>query len=330
MVNAVLLLLMAAQFGQSSTGELRVTVSDQGGSPLQSAVTLVSEVNQLTQTLDTDAQGVLVAKRLPFGRYRIEIAHAGFETSVTLLEIESVLPKEYHVTLNVAPLQAQITVTSDATLLDVHQSSTLNRIGSETLQRRMSSAPGRSLSALVNTQPGWLLEANGILHPRGSEYQVQYSIDGFMLTDNRSPAFAPELDADTARSITILTAGYPAEYGRKLGGVIEVTTAADAQRGFHGDAGGSIGSFGTATGSVAAHYGWSRQILSANAALAHTDRYLDPPGEENFTNSGTGSNVGVQFERDLSSADRVGLTLRHGRTRFLVPNERVQEEAGQR
>ena len=140
MLNFAVLLLMAAQFGQSSTGELRVTVSDLGGSPLQSAVTLVSEVNQLTQTLETDAQGLLVAKRLPFGRYRIEVAHAGFASSIALVDIESVLPKEYHVTLNLAPVQAQVTVTSDATLLDVHQSSTLNRIGSETLQRRMSSA----------------------------------------------------------------------------------------------------------------------------------------------------------------------------------------------
>jgi hypothetical protein len=44
------------------------------------------------------------------------------------------------------------------------------------------------------------------------------------LTENRSPAFAPALDADAVDSMRVLTADYPAEYGRKLGGVIEVTT----------------------------------------------------------------------------------------------------------
>jgi hypothetical protein len=46
---------------------------------------------------------------------------------------------------------------------------------------------------------------------------VQYVIDGLPITDNRSPAFAPELDADDVHAMTILTGGYPAEYGRKLG-----------------------------------------------------------------------------------------------------------------
>src|SRR3989475_7169747 len=116
---------------------------------------------------------------------------------------------------------------------DLHQSSTTNRIGAETLQHRTTALPGRSLPDLVNTQPGWLLEANGILHPRGSEYQTQYVVDGLPLTDNRSPAFASEIDADDVHAMTILTGGYPAEYGRKLGGVIEVVTAGSARRGFH-------------------------------------------------------------------------------------------------
>ena len=80
-------------------------------------------------------------------------------------------------------------------------------IGTDVLQQRMTALPGRSLPDLVNTQAGWLLEANGILHPRGSEYQTQYVLDGLPLTDNRSPAFASELDADDVHSLNILTAG---------------------------------------------------------------------------------------------------------------------------
>ena len=63
-----------------------------------------------------------------------------------------------------------------------------------------------------------------MLHPRGSEYDVQYVVDGLPVTENRSSAFAPSLGTDQVDSIRVLTASYPAEYGRKLGGVIEVTT----------------------------------------------------------------------------------------------------------
>jgi len=133
----------------------------------------------------------------------------------------------------------------------------------------------------VNTQPGWLLEANGILHPRGSEYQTQFVVDGLPLTDNRSPAFAPEIGAEDVHALSILTAGYPAEYGRKLGGVIEVVTASSARRGLHGSATASGGSFGTIGSDAQAEYGWERATLSVRGGAATTDRYLDPPAEEN-------------------------------------------------
>jgi len=326
----VIAILLFAQFGQSASGELRVVVRDSGGLPVQCRVTLVSEANDVSQTLDTSADGRAVAKRLPFGRYRVAVSQPGFTPNDAVVEIDSVLPREHRVTLTPAPVQAQVTVRAEDTLLDLHQTSAVNRVGSETLQQRIATLPGRSLSDVVNTQPGWLLEANGILHPRGSEYQVQYVVDGLPITDNRSPAFAPELDADQVRAMSILTGGYPAEYGRKLGGVIEVVTAANPREGWHGSVVASGGSFATATGGAAAQYGWSHTSVGIAGNIAHTDRYLDPPVEENFTNTGTGGSAALEFEHEFSATDRVGVVLRHGRTGFLVPNEHVQEDAGQR
>ena len=293
---------------------------------------LVSEANQLRQNVETDPQGTLNARRLPFGTYRLEVTRDGFTPFSGLLEIRSALPTEYRVSLALAPLQTQVTVSAgtDDTLLDLHQAGIASRIGADSLERRSSALPGRSLPDLVNTQPGWLLEANGILHPRGSEYQTQYVIDGLPLTDNRSPSFAPEIEADEVHSLNIMTGGYPAEYGRKLGGVIEVVTAGDARQGFHGAIVAAGGSFGTRSGYAMGQYGWGRNIFSASGNLARTDRYLDPPVEENYTNEGTGSNVAAHFERELSGADRLGVIVRHGRANFLVPNERLQQEAGQR
>jgi outer membrane cobalamin receptor len=328
--SAFILVLSLAQFGQSNTGELRVTVTDLGGLPLESSVELISEANGFRQSLQTDQRGIVVARRLPFGTYRVAVTRDGFGPFAGLIDVRSALPTEYHVTLSIAPVQTEITVRADDTLLDVHRSTTVQRLGVETLQRRTSSLPGRSLSDLVNSQPGWLLEANGVLHPRGSEYQTQYVVDGLPLTDNRSPAFAPEIDADDVRTIGVLTGGYPAEYGRKLGGVIEVVTGGEARRGFHGSVAASLGVFNTKGANAIGEYAWPRTALSATAGLTDTDRYLDPPVEQNYTNSGTISHFGVRFEHDATDADRFGAIVRRGQGNFLVPNEQIQQEAGQR
>jgi len=329
-LSTAILLVALLQFGGSNTGELRLTVSDPSGLPLQCSVQVVSEATAVRQDLQTDADGRVAAKRLPFGVYRVAVVRDGFAPFAELIDVRTTLPTERHVTLMLAAVQTQVTVSADETLVDPHQAAPVRRVGADALQERASALPGRGLVDVVNTQPGWLLEANGILHPRGSEYQTQYVVDGLPLTDNRSPAFAPEIDADDVHAMNILTGGYPAEYGRKLGGVIEVATAGQARRGWHGSGGAALGSFATRSGDAAAEYGWPRTTVSVSAGAAETDRYLDPPIEENATNHGSTSHVAARFEHDAADANRIGVIVRHGAARFLVPNERVQQEAGQR
>jgi hypothetical protein len=328
--NVVAFVLALGQFAASNTGELHLTVVDVAGLPLRSGVELVSDANQIRQRFETDPQGGLVAKRLPFGSYHLIVTRDAFAPFSGVVEIKSALPTAYRVALSPASLQAQVTVTPEGTLLDPRQTNTAHRIGAETLRNRITAAPGRSLTDLVNAQPGWLLEANGILHPRGSEYQTQYVVDGLPLTDNRSPAFAPEIGAGDVDGMNILTAGYPAEYGRKLGGVIEVVTGGETRRGFHGVFEGGVASFATRSGDFRAAHSHNGTTFSLSAGVAATDRYLDPPVEENFTNHGTTSHVAARMERDMTDRDRFGLIVRRGDARFLVPNERVQELAGQR
>jgi len=321
--------VVAAQFAPSSTGELRLAVSDAEQLPLTAVVEIVSDVNQIHEQITTGADGQAVAKQLPFGTYRLTVTRDGFAPFVGTVDIRSAVPTPYHVMLNVAPVQTQVTVTPSETLIDSGRAGANQRIGPEEIRTRPMALPGRSLPDLVNTQPGWLLEANGVLHPRGSEYQTQYVIDGLPLTDNRSPAFAPELDADDVHGMNILTGGYPAEYGRKLGGVIEVVTEAGVARGFHGSVAGTLGSFSTKDGDANVGYSSSRTSIDVVAGAASTDRYLDPPVEENYTNHGSTAHAAVHLDRDLTDADRLGIIVRYGQSRFQVPNERVQQEAGQ-
>jgi len=123
------------------------------------------------------------------------------------------------------------------------------------LRNKFPAQPGRTLTDLVNDQPGWIYEANGVLHPRGSEYDVQFVFDGLPLTQNRSPAFAPSLDpmmlGIDARAHWRV---YPAEYGRKLGGVVEVTTNKNPPDGLHGELGVEGGSFSTTNASGRVSY----------------------------------------------------------------------------
>src|SRR4029077_3929632 len=127
-------------------------------------------------------------------------------------------------------------------------------IGSQSIDEQVSPQPGRGVLDVVDSQPGWLEEANGVLHPRGSEYDVQFVVDGLPMTQNRSPAFAPPIESSDVESMRVMTAGFPAEYGRKLGGVIEVTSPKNNPAGLHGEFDAEGGSFSTGSAHAALFY----------------------------------------------------------------------------
>jgi TonB dependent receptor/TonB-dependent Receptor Plug Domain len=322
---ALFLLSVTVLAAQGSDGELRLQVMDPSGLGVQATVELVSEAMQYRETFTTSDAGLLVVKRLPYGLYRVRIQQPGFADVSETIEVRSALPVERTIRLVLAPMSATVTVRAAETLIDPHQATAAQQISSSTIQSRMSSLPGRSLQDLVNSQPGWVYEGNGVLHPRGSEYQTQFIVDGIPLTDNRSPSFGPEIEADDVQSMGVYTAGFAAEYGRKLGGVVEINTLQEARQGFHGQAVLSGGSFGTAGSFVQAQYTGGKNTFGFSARGNMTDHYLNPVVPQNFTNSGTTGAFSVRYERDLTPNDTLTLIVRHGLSRFQIPNEQTQQ-----
>jgi hypothetical protein len=317
-------------WAQRVRGELHLEVHDLQGTPVPSPGELVSEANGFRRTFVAGSEGRYVAQDLPFGVYRLSLQAEGFAPWSDLVEIRSEVPVRVAVTLGVAPLTTRVEVNDSATLVDPYSTGSLYSIGRQTIEEHDAAQPGRELLDLVSEQPGWVYEANGVLHPRGSEYDVQFVVDGLPLTQNRSPAFAPSIDAGDVESLRVLTASFPAEYGRKLGGIVEVTTKKDVQAGWHArfDAGG--GSFSTLNGTAGLSYAREAERFSVGGEGFHTDRYLDPPVLGNYTNRGNAAGISVSYERDFSTSDRLRVSVVHNVVRFLVPNELVQQRARQR
>ena len=327
---ALFLLIAGSASGQSTSGELRLKVTDPSGLGVKTTVQIISAANQYRNILATNDQGSLDVQRLPYGIYRLEISQPGFATVSVSLEIRSSLATEYAIQLKLPTVSQSVTVTAANTLVDPDQAGAVNQIGSEIIQNRLSSLPGRSLQDLVNSQPGWIYEGNAVLHPRGAEYQTQFVVDGIPLTDNRSPSFGPEIEADDVQSMSIYTAGFPAEYGRKMGGVVEVSTLEDSKAGFHGQVVLSGGSFDSAGAFAQGQYVWGKNTLGFSVSGSMTDHYLNPVVPENFSNTGSLSDFSVHYQRNLTPNDRLSFIVRHETSRYDIPNELVQQAAGQR
>jgi len=316
--------------GQSNSGELRLKVIEPTGLGAKATIQIVSSANQYRRAFVTSDQGSLDVEHLPFGIYQLEIERPGFAPRVDSVEIRSSLPTEYKIQLALPTVNQSVTVNAANTLIDPDQAGSVSQIGADFIQDRLGSVPGRDLQDLVNSQPGWLYEGNAVLHPRGSEYQTQFVVDGIPFTDNRSPSFGPEIEADDVESMSIFTAGIPAEYGRKMGGVVELNTLQDVQPGFRGHVVLSGGSFDSGGAFAKGQYAWGKNTLGGSASGSTTEHYLNPVVPQNFSNTGTVGDFSLDYARDLTPSDRVKFTVRHELARYDIPNEMVQQQAGQR
>jgi hypothetical protein len=312
---------------QRISGELRLQVEDSTGAGLHATGTITGQATGVDRALETDEAGRLTVRALPLGRYELTIRSDGFAAKAMPIEIESQLPVNQRVSLEITALSTMIEV-RDETRPAPFQ--TAKYFPHQALEDRAAAAANRSVINLVNTQPGWILEANGTLHPRGSEYDVQYVVDGVPLYDNRSPAFAQSINVEEFESLNVRTGGYPAEFGLKLGGVIETASDQDVHEGLHGAASLQDGSFNSRSGFLSLRYARGRNAFGIRGETMGTDRYLDPPVEQNYTNRGSGGGFSASLERQWSANDQTGFHADRRNTRFMVPNELLQEAAGQR
>ena len=319
------MMAVACAVAQNRSGELRLSVADATGAALPAHGVLISQANRFELSFDIAATGEYTAKELPLGTYHLTLQHPGFATYDSLVQIRSELPQKIAVTLLVATVAETINVSDSDTLLDTTNTANDYELGAPALRDWAATVPGRQAIDVVQSQPGWVLEANGVVHPRGSEYDTQYVVDGLPILNNRSPAFSSSDDLDDAQSVKTYTSGIPAEYGRKVGGVVETVTDRNPTRGLHGMAVLGGGSFGTLDGYLGSSYFDGRNVIDLSVDGSRTDRFLDPPVLENFTNSATLAGAKASFERDITPKDRVRLSASFDRSGFMVPNELIQE-----
>jgi hypothetical protein len=328
--SLVAICISGAAIAQNNTGELRLEIRDDSGALVSATAELVNEATKTERKVDLASSGRYAFKNLLFGHYVLAVSKAGFSRTSQPVEISSAVPRSLKIVLTIQPIQTSVEVKDSDTLLDTERTGVAYYTGSREIAERRVSAPGRGLIDLAVLQPGWTIEANGILHPRESEYDTQFVVNGFPVTDNRSPAFARPIEADDVVSMKQYASGIPAEFGSKLGGVIELNTTRNTAPGFHGTFIAGGGSFDTLNSYLAGQFVSGNTTVSVSGNGFLTDRYLDPAVENNFTNHASSTAFTATLEHDFDAANRLRVSVLNQQTWLQVPDDLLQQAIRQR
>ena len=234
--NGVLLALLAlhvvtvpplARAQVTTTGNIRVSATDQAGLPIPGAsVSAAAEDAATTRIGFTDAAGLTELRALnPSARYVVTVELAGFRTSRQAgVLVRAGQTVSLAVSLAVGSVTETVVVTAAPPVVDVTSAIVAEDI---TLDLTEAVPTGRSYQSYLQLVPGVLpddpdspgnpasksgLNYSDIGGEAGVSRDNFYYIDGINVTDGVSGTFGANLNTEIIQEQQVLTGGIPAEY----------------------------------------------------------------------------------------------------------------------
>jgi outer membrane receptor protein involved in Fe transport len=248
---ALALQCLAAAARAQTTGNIEGLVTDPSGAALPgAAIEATSPTLQGTRTAVTENDGRFRIPGVPPGTYKVKASLAGFTTVEKTAYVTLDSTATVALTLQVSA-QEQVLVTGEAPVIDLSSTTTGSNFSAKVLERM---SIGRNYADIVRSQPGVNIDTSQNL-PGGSlgdrvvnialygstSLENLYVIDGMNTTNVIRGFQGKAINPESMQEVEIKTGGYQAEYGRALGGVINVITKSGGNE-FHGDAFGHFNS----------------------------------------------------------------------------------------
>ena len=227
-----LLLLSTAQAAETS-GQIKGHVLDGGGIAVPGTqLSLSSSALLGDRSVETEADGRFRFPALPPGRYRLEASKPGFHNWVAEdLRVELGGAATVVVVLELAQAEEVITVVAGNPVVDVERTRTGVTLDREFLRDLPTAA--RSYQGAVSVAPGVVGSGNANIHG-GFDSSNQFYVDGVNTTDPLTNTFSLNMNYDAIEEIQVITGGMDAEYGRSLGGAVNIVTRSGGNE-FEGD-----------------------------------------------------------------------------------------------
>jgi outer membrane receptor protein involved in Fe transport len=212
-------LVISLTLSAATTGQLAGRVRDEDGKPV--AANIILEDTQIGTQAKDNGQFIII--NIPPGTYNVKCLAIGYGTQM----VQGVrISVDETTTLN-------FTLSKDAYALEgiklieaKHQGVRKDKMGSGNLvtSETIEEIAAASIEELVVIQAG-SVSADGELHIRGGRAnEVVYTVDGMSVSDPVDGGSALSIDMDAIADMSVMTGGFPAEYGNAQSGMINIVT----------------------------------------------------------------------------------------------------------
>ncbi|MBU2379493.1 MAG: TonB-dependent receptor [Alphaproteobacteria bacterium] len=219
----------AASAQDYSSGTLEGTVTDTTGAPIAgAAVSAQSSEQGITRTTTTDGNGRFRIPLIPLGSYQVTISQDGFDTisQTAPVRLGGASGYRFEMAAGSATDLDTIVVTGARQSLAFAETTTGLVVDLEELVKTVPIA--RSITAVTLLAPSTVQgdSAFGNVPSVGGSSVAEnaFYVNGLNITNFDNYIGGSLVPFDFYRSVEIKTGGYPAEFGRATGGIINAVT----------------------------------------------------------------------------------------------------------
>jgi hypothetical protein len=209
----------------SASHTLEITVTDENGIAVRSAVVLLSSAAQTKALLcETDFAGHCVFTNLPVATFQLRVEKQGFYAAV-LSSVQPQITAAIDVTLShLQEVQSVVNVNESPSVIDPAQVSSKEEVtGIDVIDIPYPAT--HDYRNVLNFIPGVVQDASGQPHVAGAQtYQTLTLLDGFNVSQPANGLLLVRVSTDAFRSIEVEPSREPAEYGKASGGVLGLNT----------------------------------------------------------------------------------------------------------
>ena len=320
-------------FGAEGAGAIRGQVLGVDALPVQGAsVRLANDTTGFSAKTTTDTAGAFHFYNVPFNPYTLHVEFKGLPHLDQRIDVRSSIPQDVRVQLQQPTLTESATVTAERGQAELETDTSISHVDVDKsyIARVPAAASSRAMEQIITSTPGFAKDENGRFHFQGAHSQSQYVIDGQTISDQTGATFSNSIDPGIAQSIEVIYGNVPAEYGEKIGAVMNLNTKSGLGSGkFMGDAFVGASRFATYDGGVSVQDGNDKYGVFASLSGSKSDRFLDPVNPDNFSNHGDTARGFLRLDWVADPEDTFRFTALLGQTNRGVPNTYTQEAAGQ-
>lgn len=280
-------------------------------------------------TRPVTAAGSQIFPQLSPGPYTITVTAPGYYPRRVTIRLKPRQAQRLIVELApVEPLKAEITVRASSEQLDetqVSSETTLDQHGLRALPMARRTHLPDVISALV---PSAVMSHDNFVHLRGNELSLNTFINGVSFFDNPHQLFTPGMSPDVIQSVNVVTGGFPAEFGNRFGGILDIVTKSGFDLNNHGSVSLGVGTH--LRHNASAEYGGTVGDLGYYlfASGFQSDRFLNPPEPNELHDRGKGLRSFVQLDYKPGGRNAFHFLVMAGGTNFQIPDTLEQAERG--